>query len=84
MAAGRRSKPSRKLNQCGEGQPWDKDKNCTLYPSKIGAPVITAIHPGTHTFPKEAPAVIVKFFKEQVKPWLERILTQRRGAKPWL
>jgi polyhydroxybutyrate depolymerase len=58
----------KKINQCGEGQPWDKDKNCTIYPSKIGAPLITAIHPGTHTFPKEAPPVIVKFFKEQVKP----------------
>lgn len=56
----------RKLNQCGEGQPWELDKNCTLYPSPIGAPVITAIHPGTHTYPDQAPAVIVKFFKSQV------------------
>jgi polyhydroxybutyrate depolymerase len=56
----------RKLNQCGEGKPWDLDKNCTFYPSAIGAPVITAIHPGTHNYPKEAPAVIVKFFKSQV------------------
>jgi polyhydroxybutyrate depolymerase len=58
----------KKLNQCGEGQAWNKDPNCTLYPSKVGAPVVTAIHPGTHTFPKEAPAVIVKFFKAQAKP----------------
>ena len=55
------------LNQCGASQPWELDKNCSYYPSKIGCPVITAIHPGTHTYPKEAPEVIVKFFKSQVK-----------------
>ena len=53
----------RKLNQCGEGQPWEK--SCTLYPSKIGAPVVTFIHPGGHGLPAEATMVIVKFFKEQ-------------------
>jgi polyhydroxybutyrate depolymerase len=52
----------RKLNECGEGQPWEK--HCTIYASKIHAPVVTFIHPGTHTFPSEAPAIIVKFFKE--------------------
>jgi len=56
----------RKLNQCGEGEPWGTF--CTRYPSKIGAPVVTYIHPGGHMFPPEAPAVIVRFFKEQVKP----------------
>ena len=55
----------RKLNQCGEGQPWEGEKGCTLYPSKLGAPVVTFIHPGTHQFPDAAPAIIVKFFKEQ-------------------
>ena len=54
----------RKLNECGEGKPWEKF--CTLYPSKIGAPFVTFIHPGGHTFPSDAPATIVKFFKEQV------------------
>jgi polyhydroxybutyrate depolymerase len=58
----------RELNQCGEGQAWELDSTCTLYPSKIGAPVITAIHPGTHQYPAKAPEVIVKFFKSQVKP----------------
>jgi polyhydroxybutyrate depolymerase len=58
----------RKLNQCDAGQPWDKVEFCTLYPSKLGAPVVTFIHPGTHTFHKDAPAAIVKFFKEQAKP----------------
>lgn len=55
----------RKLNQCGDGLAWELDKNCTLYPSPIGAPVITAIHPGTHAYPRQAPEVIVKFFKSQ-------------------
>lgn len=58
----------KKLNQCGEGLAWEKDNNCTFYPSKVNAPVVTAIHPGTHAFPPQAPAVIVKFFKEQAKP----------------
>jgi polyhydroxybutyrate depolymerase len=53
----------RQLNQCGEGQP--QGKWCTLYPSKIGAPVVTFVHPGGHQFPAEAPAAIVNFFREQ-------------------
>jgi polyhydroxybutyrate depolymerase len=52
----------RRLNQCGEGQPWEKW--CTLYPSKIGAPVVTLIYPGGHQPPHEVPEIIVKFFKE--------------------
>ncbi|MDR3402821.1 MAG: esterase [Chthoniobacter sp.] len=52
-----------KVDQCGEGQPWGD--RCTLYPSKIGDPLVTYIHPGGHEVPPEAPAVIVKFFKEQ-------------------
>lgn len=58
----------RKMNQCGEGKPWHDEKNCTIYESKVGAPVVTFIHPGTHKFPEEAPALIVKFFKEHAKP----------------
>lgn len=52
----------RTLNGCGEGTAWDK--NCTLYSSKSDTPVVTMIHPGTHKYPDEAPALIVKFFKE--------------------
>jgi len=52
----------RQLNQCGDGKEWGKW--CTEYPSKIGAPVVTFIHPGTHQFPAEAPAAIVKFFQQ--------------------
>jgi polyhydroxybutyrate depolymerase len=56
----------RKINGCeAEGRPWDKD--CTLYPSKTGTPVIAYIHSGGHVVPAAAPALIVKFFKEAVK-----------------
>ncbi len=58
----------RKLNECGEGQPWEGVTGCTLYPSKIGAPVVTFIHPGTHAYASEAPALIVKFFKQHSQP----------------
>jgi polyhydroxybutyrate depolymerase len=56
-----------KLNQCGDGQPWGDVKLCTLHPSKIGVPVVTFIHSGSHKFHEDAPAAIVKFFKEQTK-----------------
>jgi len=54
----------RKANKCGEGKPWQKEKDCTIYESKVGAPVVTFIHSGTHKFPEEAPEIIVKFFKQ--------------------
>jgi polyhydroxybutyrate depolymerase len=56
----------KKLNQCGPGQPWEK--SYTLHPSKLGAPVVTVIHPGTHAYLREAPPLIVKFFKEHAQP----------------
>ena len=52
----------RKLNQCADGKPWER--HCTLYESKIGAPVVAYIHPGQHNLPAAAPDVIVKFFKD--------------------
>jgi polyhydroxybutyrate depolymerase len=52
-----------KINQCGEGVAWELDKNCTMHPSSVAAPVITAIHPGDHKYHEDSPAVIVKFFK---------------------
>lgn len=54
-----------KINKCeaASGRTWDKD--CTIYTSKTGPPVVTFIHKGNHAFPKEAPALIVTFFKEQ-------------------
>ena len=55
----------RRNNACGEGQP--AGRGLTLYPSKLDAPVMTYIHPGTHQYPSAAPAVIVEFFKQHAK-----------------
>ena len=53
----------RKVNGCEpSGKEWAKF--CTLYPSSKNAPFVEYIHPGTHRFPDEAPALIVKFFQE--------------------
>ncbi|MEQ1859909.1 MAG: esterase [Chthoniobacteraceae bacterium] len=53
----------RKLNGCEtEGGTWDKQ--CLIYESKTGTPFVSFIHPGGHNFPAEAPALIVKFFKQ--------------------
>ena len=60
-------KADRKLNGCTEnGVPWGSsgDLTGTLYPSATGTPVVTLLHPGGHTFPKEAPELIIRFFKE--------------------
>lgn len=57
----------RQLNKCDEGRPWFR-KGCTLYPSEIGGPVVFFVHPGGHEMPKEAPAVIVEFFKKEATP----------------
>lgn len=59
---------ARKLNACGAGVPWPRDSSCTLYTSEKGAPVVTFIHEGGHKYPSEAPALIVKFFKETSLP----------------
>jgi polyhydroxybutyrate depolymerase len=56
----------RKLSECGKGKPWAK--NCTIYESQLSAPAVTFIHPGTHTFPGNAPAIIVKFFQHHAQP----------------
>lgn len=56
-----------KLNDCSEtGEPWASsgDLTGTLYPSATGTPLVTLIHPGGHTVPKEAPELIVRFFKD--------------------
>lgn len=57
----------RTLNGCEMvGKPWDKAGPLvgTLYPSKLGAPFVSLLHPGGHEFPAEGPKLIVKFFKE--------------------
>lgn len=58
----------KKVNGSGEGETWESQTGCTLFPSKSGAPVVTFIHPGTHAYPSEAPALIVKFFKQHAQP----------------
>jgi polyhydroxybutyrate depolymerase len=55
----------RKINGCGEGKPWDE--HCTMYPSRIGTPVVAYIHSGGHLFLDDVPLVIVKFFKQYAK-----------------
>lgn len=56
----------RAFNGCEEtGKDWDK--GCLIYPSAKDAPVVTCIHAGTHQYPAEGPALIVKFFKEQAR-----------------
>lgn len=51
-----------KLNQCDT--PGERyDALATRYPSASGNPVVFYVHPGGHTYPAEANAVVVKFFK---------------------
>ena len=53
----------RKVNGClAAGDSWNKE--CTLYPSKSGTPLVTFIYPGGHQFNSAAPILIVKFFKQ--------------------
>jgi polyhydroxybutyrate depolymerase len=57
----------KKLNGCDTtGAKWDQagDLVGTIYPSKTDTPCVTLISPGAHKFPKQAPPLIVKFFKE--------------------
>jgi polyhydroxybutyrate depolymerase len=53
----------RRVNGCAPGgEFWDKQ--CTIYPSPGGTPLVTFIYPGGHEFNSAAPALIVKFFKQ--------------------
>jgi len=80
----------RTLNGCLEkGSTWAK--NCTLYSSPKGAPFVSFIHPGTHKYPAEGPALIVRFFKEHTRPSAtkdtqttprEKAKTSALGPKP--
>ncbi len=56
----------RQVNRCAEqGVKWAKD--CTLYPSAAGAPVVWMVHDGGHQYSAEAPALIVRFFKKHAR-----------------
>jgi len=53
----------RRNNDCSlTGKPWDKQ--CTIYPSAKGTPVVTFFYPGGHELNPSSPALIAKFFKE--------------------
>jgi len=57
----------RELNGCeASGEPWASAGTVigTQYRSRSGTPYVSLIHPGGHQFPKEVPALIVRFFKE--------------------
>jgi polyhydroxybutyrate depolymerase len=57
----------RNINGCeAEGKEWAK--NCLEYPSSKGVPFVSFIHPGDHKYPAEAPALIVRFFKQHQRP----------------
>ncbi len=61
----------KRFNGCTEeGQPWAKEGvlEATLYTSSKGAPLVTAIHAGSHEYAKGSTELIVRFFKENPKP----------------
>lgn len=45
---------------CGDG--------CTTYGAGTSAPVMTVIHPGGHTYPRDTSGQIVEFFKAHTRP----------------
>ena len=58
------------VNKCeAAGVPWAKAGQLvgTEYPSPTGTPFVTVIGPGGHTFPADAPELIVKFFRQHPK-----------------
>ena len=56
-----------KINGCtATGQPYAT--YATFYPSTKQAPVVLYVHPGGHTYPAEANAVVIRFFKSMAKP----------------
>lgn len=56
----------KKLNGCDDkGKEWAK--NCLIYPSRSGNPVVIFLHDEGHKYPEPAPALITKFFKEHSK-----------------
>ncbi len=60
----------KKLNGCNaDGKAWEKagPLTGTRFDSKSGTPFIALIHPGDHTYPKDAPKLIVQFFQENRK-----------------
>lgn len=56
----------RRLDQCAP-QAQQCGMFCALYPSEIGAPVETFIHPGGHIYPPAVTELIVKFFQQHAR-----------------
>ena len=55
-----------KIDSCSaEGQEYGT--YATYYPSTTGNPVVLYVHPGGHVYPQEANALVIKFFKVNVK-----------------
>lgn len=72
----------KRLDGCeSEGKPWNGIKWCREYESKTGTPVVTMIHPGGHKFESEAPAAIVRFFKEHTRKPVQENAGQARRPK---
>ncbi len=71
----------RRINGCEEeGTPWAKD--CTRWSSTKGAPFVGMVIDGGHDYPREAPPLIVRFFKEQA-PRVRAPDAGPRGNGPW-
>jgi polyhydroxybutyrate depolymerase len=61
----------RRFNHCVDtAKPWAKEGvlTATIYESDRGAPLVTALHPGGHEYPKGSSELIARFFKAQVRP----------------
>ncbi|HMN41908.1 MAG TPA: PHB depolymerase family esterase [Phycisphaerales bacterium] len=55
----------KRINGCEkEGEQWGGNKDCTLFKSTTATPFVAMIDDSTHAFNKNAPRLIVKFFKE--------------------
>jgi polyhydroxybutyrate depolymerase len=53
----------KKKNECSpDAKRWET--GCVIYESKVHAPVVVMEHSGGHTYPQEANARIVQFFKQ--------------------
>ena len=56
----------KQLNGC-DGPPERWAEGATLYPSKGGTPVVAYTHDGGHEYPREAPGLITRFFRDQAR-----------------
>ena len=56
----------RRVNGCVD-EPKTWHEIAKIYESKDRTPVVTYVHPGGHEYPKEAPELIIKFFREIIE-----------------